>query len=139
VNKITGESCWTLPPSLLNHPSFVRAIGTKKARNRERAPCFEDFIRTVFFHHSNSGEMTILQFWEAFDNELHMAFWLATDEKMKLEKDIFLDGREEKICVDEFLAVMIPLLKQTLSSRGGPEWWVSLDLFLEQNIITSNT
>jgi len=120
---VTGESSWTLPQALQKHPSFTFAIQTKKERNQDRAPSLEHYIRAIFSHHSSSsGGMTVEQFWDVFDNHLHMEFWLAADEKSKLEKVLFLGLEDGLIGMDEYLAVMFPLLKQALTSRGGPEW-----------------
>ena len=125
VNKVSGESSWTMPPALEAHPSFVEGIAAKKRRHQEPPPALDDFIRSVFEKYSTKGTMSFAQFWDAFDDELHLTCWLKAEEKVKLA-DTVDANKDGKVSFDEFVDAIVPLLKTAFNSRGGSEWCVML-------------
>jgi hypothetical protein len=121
VNKITGESTWTMPNVLESHPSYVDGIAAKKKRHQEAAPSLDEFVRSAYEHHSKKGHMTFSQFWEAFDGELHLTNWLKEHEKKKLAETID-KNHDGDVSYNEFVDGIVPLMKEAFNSRGGPEW-----------------
>ena len=121
VNKLTGESTWTMPAVLESHPSYIEGIEAKKKRHQEPPPSMNEFVHSVFEKYSSKGIMSFAQFWDAFDDELHLTCWLKEDEKKKLAETVD-SNHDGVVSYDEFVAAIVPLIKDAFNSRSGSEW-----------------
>lgn len=120
VNKLTGESTWTMPPALEAHPEYAKEVEAKRKRHQQAPPSLEEFVRNAYERYSKNGTMSFAQFWNAFDDELHLTTWLEEDEKKQLAET--LDANNDgAVCFDEFVAAVVPFMKDVFNYRGGAE------------------
>jgi len=127
VNKLTGESSWTIPPALEKHPSFAEAARRKKERHTHPPPSLDEFLHGVFNKYAKYGTMTVAEFWQAISNDLHMLSWFNNKERKILsgKVDVNKDGI---VTIEEFLETLTPSLNKLFGARSdGQNAWVALE------------
>jgi hypothetical protein len=123
VNKLTGESSWTIPAILERHVSIEEK---RKARSLSAPPTLAKVLQDTFTRNSASANsLTPAEYWRILRSDLNLMGTLSeADIASLIEKsDLNADGVKS---MSEFVSAISPLLQGIFHDRKDNDTWVAL-------------